>query len=454
MAEKRWAALFISLVLMWAIVLGSTIYPIVSGDQALVDPTFNVSFMTIPLLIFNIAYVVILIFIFIVYLAVFDKIKADQRASIVAYKASRQLRNEDHCTIIIPARNEESVIKRTIMTCLEQTHKNLEVVVVCHNCTDGTVEQSRSIDDNRVKVLELNTEESGKGIALNYGVENSRGEYILILDSDGLLSIDFIENALALFTERDYAAVQGRYIPSNRNFNFVTRMMGLEGDLWSTPYMSVRHFFGRRTPLGGTGYIIRRQALKQVGMFANHLVDDYELTFRLLRSKFRIAFAPLCINYDEKPPTITLMLRQRARWARGFINLMNTRIAEPTDFIGNIYWINPIAAFSGLAMLLIPAFAAVYNLLFGYFPFTYAFIPLGAWFALTGVTAILQAAVLLKQYGRKGLTYIVQIPVLVPFSHYWFASFAKAFTVKSWANTKTAHGFVEKHERPVAADAT
>jgi cellulose synthase/poly-beta-1,6-N-acetylglucosamine synthase-like glycosyltransferase len=220
-------------------------------------------------------------------------------------------------------------------------------------------------------------------------------------------------------------------------------MLAMEGDLWSTPFMTIRSHFGRRTPLGGTGYIVRKDILTKVGMFANHLVDDYELTFRLLRSGYRIAFAPLSINYDEKPPTLTFMLRQRSRWGRGFMDLIGRRIAERSDIIGNIYWLNPIAAIAGLVMLLIPAFAAAHYLIFDYYPYTYAYVPLNIWLVLTGVLFCLQTAVLVKEYGSRGFAYAGQIPVLIPFSHYWFVSFIKAFTVKSWANTKTTHGFMK-----------
>ena len=206
--------------------------------------------------------------------------------------------------------------------------------------------------------------------------------------------------------------------------------------------MTVRSFLEKRCPLGGTGYIVRKDVLIEEGLFANHLVDDYELTFRLLRKKHRIAFAPLCIDYDEKPPTMEIMLRQRARWAKGFIDLLSKRIAEPTDIIGNIHWLSPIAAISGLIMLLIPAYGALHNILYGYYPYTYSYMPLNLWFILTGLIYGLQAAVLYKQYGLKGLKRALYLPVYNAFSHYWFVSFTKAFFVKSWASTKTTHGFV------------
>src|SRR6185312_17024477 len=96
------------------------------------------------------------------------------------------------CSIIIASRNEDTVIRKTIKECLKQTYNDFEIIVVCHNCTDRTFDEA-NINDPRVKVFDYKTKEAGKGIALNFGVSKSQGEYILILDADGILSNDFIE---------------------------------------------------------------------------------------------------------------------------------------------------------------------------------------------------------------------------------------------------------------------
>jgi cellulose synthase/poly-beta-1,6-N-acetylglucosamine synthase-like glycosyltransferase len=441
LADKGWIAFFFVVIALWALVLTSTIYPWIYGIEILVNTELDLTYFTLPILGFNLIYVFMLVLIFALYLGTYGRVRKYQMK--MKKNASETFRNQtEMCTIVIPARNEESVIKRTVLNCLQQTYKNIEIIVVCHNCNDRTYDEAR-VEDPRVKVFELQTKESGKGIALNYGVERSKGNYILVLDSDGLLTHDFLENALPFFDE-NYAAVQGRYIASNRNFNFVTKMLALEGDLWSTAFMTVRSHLGRRCPLGGTGYIVRKDILAKVGMFANHLVDDYELTFRLLRNGYRIVYAPLSVNYDEKPPTLEFMFRQRARWGRGFMDLLGTKLAEGSDIIGHIYWLNPISAICGLIMLMIPAYAALHYLILDYYPFTYTYIPLTAWLALTGALFALQALVLVREYGRRGFVYAAQIPALTPFSHYWFVSFMKAFTVKSWANTKTTHGFMKE----------
>ena len=441
MSDKPWIAFFFVVIALWILVLISTVYPWVYGIEILVDREVDLTYFTLPILGFNLIYVFALIMIFAVYLVAYGRVR-NYQLKMKKKMSERFSKRAELCSIVIPARNEESVIKRTVLDCLQQTYHNIEVIVVCHNCTDRTYEEAQ-VDDRRVKVYDLRTKEVGKGIALNFGVEKSNGNYIMVLDSDGFLTHDFLEYALPFFDE-DYCAVQGRYVPSNRKFNFVTRMLALEGDLWSTPFMTIRSILGRRCPLGGTGYIIRKDILSNVGMFANHLVDDYELTFRLLRNGYRIVFAPLSINYDEKPPTLDFMLRQRARWAKGFIDLLGSRIADRFDIIGHIFWLSPIAAITGFIMLVIPAFGTLHYLIYDYYPYMYAYLPLRVWFLLIGGLFILQAAVLVREYGWRGFVYAVQIPLFLPFSQYWFVSFIRAFTIKSWASTKTTHGFTSK----------
>jgi cellulose synthase/poly-beta-1,6-N-acetylglucosamine synthase-like glycosyltransferase len=351
----------------------------------------------------------------------------------------------DLCSIIIPSRNEESVIGKTVRHCLLQTHHNIEVIIICHNCDDRTFYEAQ-VKDNRVRAFDLRTKETGKGIALNEGVKRANGKFIMILDSDAMISRDFIETALPLFGD-NCAAVQGKYVPSNRDYNIVTRLLALEGDLWSTPYMTARDLLGQKVFLGGTGYIIRTDVLNEVGNFTNHLVDDFELSCRLLKKRHKVVFAPLSVDYDEKPPTFEIMIRQRARWAKGFISLLNKRALEPRDILGNIYWLGPIATLSSLLLLLISGYNAIYNTVLGYYPNVYAFVPLQLWFILIGTIVAMQSLILIKQYGAVGLKYAAYLPLYNLFSVYAFVAFIKALFVKSWKNTKTLHGFVTNTER-------
>jgi len=343
-------------------------------------------------------------------------------------------------SIIIPARNEESVIEKTIRNCLRQNYNNIEVLVICHNSSDATYEAASRVHDQRIKIFDLKTSDSGKGIALNYGIDKANGGYLLILDSDGKLDEQFIEKTLPYFKE-GHAAVQGKILPSNRSYSLLTHLLALEGDLYSVPFMVVRSYLHKRTPLGGTGFIIRKDKLLEVGKFSNSLIDDFELSFRLYRNNYRIAFAPLSMVYDEKPAIFSLMIRQRQRWVKGHIDLLRRKVSESKDILGIFYWLSPVFSMCGLLSMMVASYAVITYILFGQYPYKFAFIPFVIWFIMLVSTSALSLSILRYEHDTRNFKSILYSLMLSPFSNYWYIVLIKAFFVKSWANTKTPHGF-------------
>lgn len=435
---------FFIVISIWSFVLTSIISRLISSDNVIVNRDIDLVAPTLVIFGINLVYLCLSIFMYIFYLVKYDQVK-DRHVKMLARKVLLFNNNCDLCSIIIPAHNEESVIRKAVLGCLQQTYSNIEVIVVCHNSTDRTFEEAQ-VQDPRVNLLDLRTIEAGKSIALNYGVEHSRGKYILVLDADHELNKDFIEKARPGFDE-SCAAVQGSVHPINRNYNFVTKMLSLEDDLWSDPIMTIRTLLGRRCPLLGSGFMIKKHVLIEVGGFGKSLVEDYELSFRLYRKKYRIQFVPLCIVSGEHPPTLQIMLRQRARWAKGFIDLLSQRIAEPTDLLGNLYWIAPIGSMSGTIMLSLVAYAWIFNALFGYLPYAFSYtymhmVYLHAWILIMVLTLTSHILVLIKRHGRQGFRYALYLIPYITFSQYAVVVLFKAFFVRSWSTTKTTHGFI------------
>ena len=212
------------------------IYYLYTGDEILIDTDVNLNYLTLPPLIIILLYTGLTCFILITYLAMDKKVKSKQEEAYKNFNESI-IKKNSLCSVIIAAHNEDTVIRKTVTELLKQTYHNIEIIIVCHNWTDNTFDEA-SAKDSRAKPYNYKTKESGKGIALNFGVLKSQGEYILVLDADGILSSDFIEKGLPLL-EKD-AAGEGRYVPSNRNYSFITKLLSIEGDLWSTPYMTAR----------------------------------------------------------------------------------------------------------------------------------------------------------------------------------------------------------------------
>ena len=87
-------------------------------------------------------------------------------------------------SVIIPVFNVEAYLPMCIESVLSQTFKNLEVILIDDGSTDtsGQICDNYAMRDSRIRVFHKKNE--GQSIARNLGLEQSRGKYILYLDSD------------------------------------------------------------------------------------------------------------------------------------------------------------------------------------------------------------------------------------------------------------------------------
>lgn len=111
-------------------------------------------------------------------------------------------------SIVTITRNRGKLIGRCIRSVLNQTYKNIEYIVVDGASDDETDDVVSSFKDDRLKYIKL---ESNWPIAktINYGVENSKGEFITFLDSDDEYQPTKVEKQLKkiLTLPKDYGMV-------------------------------------------------------------------------------------------------------------------------------------------------------------------------------------------------------------------------------------------------------
>ena len=88
-------------------------------------------------------------------------------------------------SIIVPIYNAEKYINKCIDSILNQTKKELEIILVNDGSTDKTESIIKSYKDKRIKYFK-NTNH-GIGYTRNYGISKSTGKYIMFLDSDDYL---------------------------------------------------------------------------------------------------------------------------------------------------------------------------------------------------------------------------------------------------------------------------
>ena len=87
-------------------------------------------------------------------------------------------------SVILPVYNGESDVEVTLDSALEQTYRNIEVIIIDDGSRDGTraLVEARALRDSRIRVItQLNR---GVAAARNRGLADARGEFIAPLDAD------------------------------------------------------------------------------------------------------------------------------------------------------------------------------------------------------------------------------------------------------------------------------
>ncbi|HGY8149025.1 TPA: glycosyltransferase family 2 protein, partial [Escherichia coli] len=121
-------------------------------------------------------------------------------------------------SIIIPAYNAQDWIERCLVSCLNQSYQNIEIIVINDGSTDNTANILEKFNVNKLKIF--HEKNSGVAIARRKGLDYSRGEYIFFLDSD-----DFInESALEILVTKidnynaDVVIAQAKHLKKKSTF--------------------------------------------------------------------------------------------------------------------------------------------------------------------------------------------------------------------------------------------
>lgn len=180
-------------------------------------------------------------------------------------------------TICIPTFNGDRFIASTLESVLNQTYRNLEILISDQNSTDNTFSIINSYTDNRIKISSFKT---GKSAADNWNasISNVRGKYVKLLCQDDLLKRDCIRlqveamegNPVAsfCFSNRDIISPRGRLLLKRRGYKPLNSRLSLEDGL-AILVRSGTNIFGEPCAV-----LMRTEALQAtVGFRGSYLID-------------------------------------------------------------------------------------------------------------------------------------------------------------------------------------
>jgi len=121
------------------------------------------------------------------------------------------MKTEEKVTVIIPTYNRAGTIAESVQSVLEQTHTNLEVLIVDDGSTDGTEAIIYEFSDERIIYVRLE-KNGGVANARNVGVSMAKTDWIAFQDSDDIWHRDKLKKQMAYAKEHpEYALIYSKY---------------------------------------------------------------------------------------------------------------------------------------------------------------------------------------------------------------------------------------------------
>ena len=221
-------------------------------------------------------------------------------------------------SIIVPAYNEGKVIRHCVDSILGSAYENRELILVDDGSTDDTLTQMREYE-TQPGVTVLGRRNGGKAAALNAGLARASGEIVLFVDADGIFAPDTIDAMLSAFESERVGAVCGSDSPANLD-RLLPRLASLQTHVGTGFARRALSLINCLPIVSGNLGAFRRSVLEKTGPFLEGFIgEDLELTWRVHKAGYRVAFQPRATVRAETPSTISGLWKQRVRWARGLL---------------------------------------------------------------------------------------------------------------------------------------
>ncbi len=302
----------------------------------------------------------------------------------IRIKSKKKFEPEKSFALVVAAHNEETVIENIVHSLinLDYPRELYDIFVIADNCTDNTATLARNA--GAIVYERTNKEKKGKGYALEWmfgKIFEMERKYdaVVIFDADNLASKQFLKEMNNKLCE-GFEVVQGYLDSKNPNDTWITGSYSISFWTSNRMFQNARSNLRLSSQLGGTGFCIATETLKELGWGATCLTEDLEFTCKLVLNGRRVGWAHEAVIYDEKPLTLSQSWWQRKRWMQGFADVATRyfwklikRAVTKFDFVAldcAIYSIQPI-------ITIVAGFGVFMNLIQKFVGYTKVFANLG-----------------------------------------------------------------------------
>lgn len=224
-------------------------------------------------------------------------------------------------SLIIPVYNRPEEIRVVLEGLSQQTYKHFEVIVV----EDGSANKSDTIVDSYKDRLDVHyhyIDNIGQGFARNYGFKHSKGDYIIILDSDIIIPEFYLENVHRHLLKNPLDCFGGpdkahpAFSPLQKAIDYALTSYLTTGGIRGKAH-SVATFYPRSFNMG-----IKREVYAQSGGFnMPDWGEDLEFSMRIEKAGYKIGLIRDAFVYHIRRPSLKAFFVQMVRIGKSRVNI-------------------------------------------------------------------------------------------------------------------------------------
>jgi cellulose synthase/poly-beta-1,6-N-acetylglucosamine synthase-like glycosyltransferase len=242
-------------------------------------------------------------------------------------KKVQYVKNPDlDVTVVIPARNEERMIKRCVESLFNQTCLPKKVIIVDDCSQDETPEICRELDKKYLDLIYIRQRKrSGKANNINYAAQllltqkELFTDIMVIVDGDTSPQRDFIEQIKKPFVSNDVAAVSGTASiiePENLKSKAIAGIYRFLFGFYDWQ-KNAQGYRNAVNPICGGAVAYRTYVLGKIPVPARCTTEDTDHTWLLQEKKYKVIHNPKARIDSEQAKTFQGFLRQWFRWYSG-----------------------------------------------------------------------------------------------------------------------------------------
>lgn len=188
----------------------------------------------------------------------------------------------DLVTFLLTTFNSEKFIIECLKSIVNQTHENLQILIIDDGSSDNTINLIKTFPDNRIELY--CKDHQGISKSLNFALNKIRGEFVARIGSDDVCNPKRIEKQINFFSKNpEYGLIGSNFILISETGEKILKVRNPEKDAW------IKDLMFRRCCIWDGSVLIRKELLLDSGGFDENLIaaEDWDLFLRLIdRTKF------------------------------------------------------------------------------------------------------------------------------------------------------------------------